>query len=467
VVVVLAGYGTPHVWRGTMSGATFTWTNISGAPPNAVPDVPGNSLVIDPLNATHFYVGADIGVFRSLNSGTTWQLFNDGLPNTAVYDLRLQATTRLLRAATHGRGLWERRLDVASMPDIDLYLRDHLMSTARILPTPAPVTATFDDPLQHVNLGDQLFWWQCADIKVDAPDASNNFQMPVADVDYLAYETKLEHRDPQRGKMNRVYVQVHNRGIQTATNVTVKLLFADASPGLPSLPPDFWSAFPSNGNQTNWKAIGAAKVIGSLSPRRPEILEWDWTVPIGQATHSCLLAVMDGPGDPIPAANKISNVNNLVRQEKRVGLKNLHVINALAAPLWTELTIIGQVEGRDVLRFAGLPAGWSLGLLLPNQIVKKVEFTGLKRATMNKTITKLLTELLNRQATKAELRSFFVLSDPEKGAEIAKVPTIKGGFPLRLSWQATDAARPGTFHLIQMAREMIIGGNTFVLRTKK
>jgi hypothetical protein len=306
----------------------------------------------------------------------------------------------------------------------------------------------------------------CADIKVDAPDATNNFQMPVASVDYLAFETKLEHRDAQRGKMNRVYVQVANRGIQPATNVTVKLLFADASPGLPNLPANFWTAFPGNGNQTNWKAIGAAKTIASLSPRRREVLEWDWTVPAGQATHSCLLAVMDSLSDPIPAANKIFNVNNLVRQEKRVGLKNLHVINALAAPFWTELTIIGQAEGRDLLRLEGLPAGWSLGLLLPAEIVSKLEFRGLKRATLNQTHTRTLETLLNRKVTAAESKQFFTVTEPRKGAEIARVPTVKGGFPLRLAWQANDAARAGKVTLLQVAGEVIIGGNTFVLKTK-
>ena len=37
-----------------------------------------------------------------------------------------------------------------------------------ILPTPAPLTATFDDPLQNVTIGSPLWWWMCADIKVDA-----------------------------------------------------------------------------------------------------------------------------------------------------------------------------------------------------------------------------------------------------------------------------------------------------------
>jgi photosystem II stability/assembly factor-like uncharacterized protein len=467
VIVVLSGYGTPHVYRGTMVGPTFTWTNISGTSPNALPDVPVNSLAIDPLNATDFYVGTDIGVFRTTDSGMTWQLFNDGLPNTAVYDLRLQANTRLLRAATHGRGLWERRIDLASMPNVDLYLRDNLMTTGRILPTPAPVTATFDDPLQHVNLGDQLYWWQCADAKVDAPDASNNYQMPVASVDYLAFETRLEHRDAERGKMNRVYVQVHNRGIQTADNVTVKLLFADASPGLPNLPVDFWTAFPGNGNQTTWKAIGAAKVIPSLSPRRPEILEWDWTLPVAQATHSCLFMVVDCASDPIPAANKIFNVNTLVRQEKRVGLKNLHIINAPPAPFWTELTIYGLAEGRDVLRLNGLPGGWLIGLLFPQKVADRLKVDRLKQATMTTAQLKALTAYLHREPTKTEVTAFYSLTDVGRGAEISNIPTIKDGFPLRLVVQANDTAQSGTVHLLQMAGETILGGNTFVLRSGK
>ena len=469
VIVALAGFGTPHVWQGTLLGTTFTWANISGTGLSAVPDVPLNSLVIDPLNVTHFYVGSDIGVFRTTNSGATWQLFNDGLPNTAIYDLRLQGTTRLLRAATHGRGLWERRLDVTSMPDVDLYLRDHLMSTARIIPAPAPVTASFDDPLQHVALGDQLWWWQCADAKTDAPQAvTHNFQMPVADVDYLALETRLEHRDPQRGVMNRVYVQIHNRGIQTANNVTVKILYADASPGLPDLPSDFWTAFPGNGTTTFWKPIGAAKVIPALSPKRPETLEWDWIPPISAASHSCLLIVVDCPDDPIPAANKVFNIGALVTQEKRVGLKNLHVIDALPAPIWSGITIYGKAQGRDLLRLGRIPRGWSVGLLFPAEVAGKLALNGLKQVAVTKTQAKALAQFLRRGFyTASELKPFYTLTNPEKGAEIGKIPALKNGFPLLFVWQAGVSAQSGSFSLIQTAGETVIGGNTFVLRAKQ
>jgi hypothetical protein len=35
----------------------------------------------------------------------------------------------LLRAATHGRGLWERQLDGAGVADVRLLIRDHVMDT--------------------------------------------------------------------------------------------------------------------------------------------------------------------------------------------------------------------------------------------------------------------------------------------------------------------------------------------------
>jgi len=465
VIVVLAGFGAPHVWRGALVGSTFTWTNISGTGSSGVPDVPVNSLVIDPLNATHFYIGTDVGVFRTTNAGSTWQLFSDGLPNTAVYDLRLQANTRMLRAATHGRGLWERRLDVTSLPDVDLYVRDNLMSTGRIVPTPSPLIAAFEDPLQYVSVGDQLWWWQCADAKVDSPAAiTHNYQYPIAQVDYLIYETLLRHSDTQRGVTNRVYVQIHNRGIQTANNVTVKILYADASPGLPNLPSDFWTAFPGNGNQTFWKAIGSAKVIPNLSPRHPEILEWDWVPPLSASSHSCLLIVVDCPSDPIPAGNKVFDIGTLVTQEKRVGLKNLHVINALPSPYWSGLTIYGRADGRDTLRIQNLPAGWSVGVLFPEKIADKLDLKGLKRTTATKKQITTLQKFLGREVKASELKHFYAPTEPKRGVEIANVPGAKTGFPLLFVVQADDSAQAGSFSLIQTVGQAVIGGNTFVLR---
>lgn len=469
IVVVMAGFGTAHAFRGTLgTGGTFSWTNTDGTGTNQLPDVPINSLCVDPLNSTHYYVGTDIGVFRTTDAGANWQQFSDGLPNTAVYDLWLHETTRLLRAATHGRGLWERKLDAAALPNVDLYLRDHLLSTGRILPAPSPVVAPFEDPLQHVSLGDQLWWWQCADAKIDVPDAvTHNYQIAVSQVDYFNFETGLEHRNPQRGVLNRVYVQVHNRGIQTAANVSVKILYADASPSLPNLPSDFWTAFPGNGTTTVWKPIGSAKVIPSLSPKRPEVLEWDWVPPVSAATHSCLLIVVDCPDDPIPAVNKVFDIGALVKQEKRVGLRNLHVVDAGPAPVWLDLRIYGKAHGRDVLRLGGVPPGWSLGLLIPEKIARMVRMEGLKKATIGRSEIGHLEKFLRRRLKRGEARSFHVVTNPRKGAVISKVPALDGGFPMLLLCKAGRAASAGSFHVVQEVGEQVLGGNTFIFHRQQ
>jgi hypothetical protein len=105
--VTLAGFGLAagqHVWKTTnLNAATPTWT-VAGT---GIPDLPVNSFVIDPANSNNLYAGTDIGVFRSTDGGQSWQPFSNGLPRVAVFDIKLQNANRVLRIATHGRGIWE------------------------------------------------------------------------------------------------------------------------------------------------------------------------------------------------------------------------------------------------------------------------------------------------------------------------------------------------------------------------
>ncbi|HXO22022.1 MAG TPA: hypothetical protein VOA87_19065 [Thermoanaerobaculia bacterium] len=333
LVLVMSGFGIPHVWRGAVPPAgtageagAAAWTDISGD----LPDVPVNALVIepnDPVDPATMYVATDVGVFRTADGGGSWMPFSEGLPTTAVFDLRLHAPSRLLRAGTHGRGLWERRLDGAATPAVELFVRDHLMDSGRSSPSPDSVIAAFDDPLQGVALGETLRWFGCADLKVDLPP----YQLAVADVDCVAFESRLQHRGARRGAVHRVYAQIHNRGTKAAAGVRVKLLFAAADPAsaLPPLPADFWTAFPGNAAATSaWQPVGAFQVIPSLSPTDPAVLEWDWTPPATAPDPSCLLVVIDSPGDPIPTNAKVFDVASLVRNERRAGLKRLRVAGA-------------------------------------------------------------------------------------------------------------------------------------------
>jgi len=74
---------------------------------NGIPSIPINAFVIDPLNSNNLYAGTDIGVYNSTDGGANWAPFGTGLPRSAVFDLKIQPAFRLLRAGTHGRGVWE------------------------------------------------------------------------------------------------------------------------------------------------------------------------------------------------------------------------------------------------------------------------------------------------------------------------------------------------------------------------
>ncbi|MBK8233600.1 MAG: hypothetical protein IPK72_24255 [Candidatus Eisenbacteria bacterium] len=86
--VVFGGYGTggPHIVRTTDRG--ISWTDVTGD----YPDQPANTLIVDPAFPNHWYVGSDIGVFRTTDGGATWLPFGAGLVNAVVVDLRSGAT---------------------------------------------------------------------------------------------------------------------------------------------------------------------------------------------------------------------------------------------------------------------------------------------------------------------------------------------------------------------------------------
>jgi hypothetical protein len=82
-----------------------TWTDKTGN----LPDVPANSVAVDPDTPATLYVGTDVGVFFSTDDGTTWAELGTGLPNAPAVKVKIFTSggVRKLRAATYGRGLWQ------------------------------------------------------------------------------------------------------------------------------------------------------------------------------------------------------------------------------------------------------------------------------------------------------------------------------------------------------------------------
>jgi hypothetical protein len=111
VYVALSGFdeNTPgypgHVFRTVNATAgTPTWTNVS--PPV---NLPINALAIDPGIPNTLYAGADLGVWKTTNGGSSWTFMGpaSGMPNVPVFDLLFSPADGHLVAFTYGRGAFK------------------------------------------------------------------------------------------------------------------------------------------------------------------------------------------------------------------------------------------------------------------------------------------------------------------------------------------------------------------------
>ena len=102
--VTFGGKGdSRRVWR--FDGRR--WQVRSGRGAHHLLDIEHNALALDWTAPNNLYVGADIGVWHSDDAGLNWKPFRNGLPECPVFDLQIHPTQRLLRAALHGRGVYE------------------------------------------------------------------------------------------------------------------------------------------------------------------------------------------------------------------------------------------------------------------------------------------------------------------------------------------------------------------------
>jgi hypothetical protein len=126
VYITLDGYTglSNHVWKVINLSTTPIIVAASGGqtmgPTTALPDVPVNSFAIDPVRTYRLFAGTDIGVYVSENAGQDWSPFGQGLPRVAVFGLNIQPTSRTLRAATHGLGMYEITLPLPTAASTDL-----------------------------------------------------------------------------------------------------------------------------------------------------------------------------------------------------------------------------------------------------------------------------------------------------------------------------------------------------------
>jgi hypothetical protein len=390
VYITFGGTGDRrHIWHfdGTQ------WQDRSGPIPAGVLDVEHNAIVADPMNPATLYVGCDVGVWQSTNSGGAWTTLQSGLPDAAVFDLQIHPTARLLRCSTHGRGMFEYKLDQPIQTDVELYVRDTSLDVAR-----ASTTDWLADP--ETWPADLVRHWLSRNIKVDVPTTSG-YQTPTNTIDFLTFNDVLVDgsqatatMDPMLGTVvNRVYIEVHNRGIVEATNVQVMLLLANASPTLPALPAGYEANVLSGTPISSgpWQTVGI-KTVAKIRAGFPEVVEFNLPSTIlpppaslpGQA-HHCLLALVHQAGSD-PFTSNQTNVDLLTVADRKVAQRNLELIAFVGTPpppgtgTWASIELYGSTkdEFASELIIQARSFRGRLGVLLPPDL-KPREIVGMKK----------------------------------------------------------------------------------------
>ncbi len=129
------------VWKTTDLG--LTWANISGD----LPDLPCSDLFIDPENTSRLYVANDIGVYYSADAGNTWTYASEGMPFVPAMDFDYVKidTVRYLRVGTHGRSIYETKLNSSlGIPEAGSGQATTAFGLVRTYPNPNNSTTTIE-----------------------------------------------------------------------------------------------------------------------------------------------------------------------------------------------------------------------------------------------------------------------------------------------------------------------------------
>ena len=104
--------------------------------------LPVNAIEINPADTGTYSLLSDVGVPLTRTAGAAWTFHsqNDGRPElSGAKDHQLHPEAQLLPAGTQALTTCsgEIAVDAATMPDVDLYLRDSAVDTGRLSPWPS------------------------------------------------------------------------------------------------------------------------------------------------------------------------------------------------------------------------------------------------------------------------------------------------------------------------------------------
>lgn len=129
-----------HVFQVTCTAncGSFAWADKTGD----LPDIPVDSIIVNPNNAQQVFAGTDWGVYYTDDitvASPTWQRFENGIPHAMVWDMQIDRGSTTLSVWTRSRGAYVYPLAGAASPTPT----PTASPTATATPTPtATATAT-------------------------------------------------------------------------------------------------------------------------------------------------------------------------------------------------------------------------------------------------------------------------------------------------------------------------------------
>ena len=100
----------PHVFRSTNKGTD--WVDIS----SNLPGAPVNAFAVDNNYSNRLYLGSDVGMYVSFDTGQSWEVLGEGLPILPIGDIKIHPVENFLVAGTYGRSMY--KIDLNLVTDI-------------------------------------------------------------------------------------------------------------------------------------------------------------------------------------------------------------------------------------------------------------------------------------------------------------------------------------------------------------
>lgn len=146
VFLTFSGFGTNHVYKTINAGVEWI---VSDA---GLPDLPTNTVFVNPNISNHVYIGNDLGVYVSIDAGETWEIFSEALPEAImVMDINHSPANNNIRIATHGHGIYQREL-----LDESVAIHEEISNGINLQVFPNPTTSLITIKGNVVNYYDNL-----------------------------------------------------------------------------------------------------------------------------------------------------------------------------------------------------------------------------------------------------------------------------------------------------------------------